>query len=138
VRTVFLDATVLILAAGAAHPDKAACRALMDAVSEGSVRGHASAETLQEYAFHRVRSGRRALVGDETRALLDALVIHPIEAATIARMLDLIENSPARGRDALHAATALDAGFDTIVSTDRDFDGVPGLTRLAPGAVDLT
>ena len=135
-RTLFLDATVLVLAAGVDHPHRGACRALMEVVSEGSVRGHASVEALQEYAFHRVRTGRRARVGDETRALLDMLVIHPVEASTIARMLDLIENSPVRGRDALHAATALAAGFDTIVSTDPDFDGVPGLTRLDPADLD--
>ena len=40
--------------------------------------------------------------------------------------------SHVRGRDAVHAATALDAGFDTIVSTDRDFDGIPGLTQRDP------
>lgn len=31
-----------------------------------------------------------------------------------------------RGHDAVHAATAIVAGFDQIVSVDRDFDGMPG------------
>jgi predicted nucleic acid-binding protein len=35
-------------------------------------------------------------------------------------------------RDALHAATALHHGIKTILSTDRHFDGLPGITRLNP------
>lgn len=47
--------------------------------------------------------------------------------------LDLIERIPTiRGRDALHAATALTYGIDTIVSPDRAFDGIPGFTRVDP------
>lgn len=33
-----------------------------------------------------------------------------------------------------HAATALEHGFTEIVTTDRDFDAVPGLARLDPEA----
>jgi predicted nucleic acid-binding protein len=32
-------------------------------------------------------------------------------------------------RDALHAAVALACGATTIVSTDRDLDGIAGLRR---------
>ncbi|GAB96796.1 hypothetical protein KILIM_049_00140 [Kineosphaera limosa NBRC 100340] len=38
----------------------------------------------------------------------------------------------ARGRDAVHAATALAADFSAIVSCDADFDDIPGLRRLEP------
>ena len=39
---------------------------------------------------------------------------------------------PVRGRDAVHAATALLAGFTEIVSADKDLGSVPGLRRLDP------
>jgi predicted nucleic acid-binding protein len=32
-------------------------------------------------------------------------------------------------------ATALEHGFDSIVSSDRNFDEVPGLRRIAPSEV---
>lgn len=35
-------------------------------------------------------------------------------------------------QDAVHAASALEAGFTEIVSADRDFDGVGGLRCLTP------
>ena len=44
----------------------------------------------------------------------------------------LVATGTIGGRDAVHAATALAAGFTEIVSADRDLDRVPGLTRRAP------
>lgn len=40
----------------------------------------------------------------------------------------------ARGRHAVHAATALARDFSAIVSCDADFDDIPGLGRLEPEA----
>jgi hypothetical protein len=67
-----------------------------------------------------------------------SLVLHPFDDPVVAKMLDLMDDSRLRGRDAVHAATAVLAGFTTIVSADRDFDGVPGLRRLDPSELDLT
>jgi predicted nucleic acid-binding protein len=51
--------------------------------------------------------------------------------------LDLTERVPTiRGRDAVHAATALAYGIDRIISPDRAFDGIPGLTRLDPNQLN--
>jgi predicted nucleic acid-binding protein len=32
----------------------------------------------------------------------------------------------------VHAATAIAYGIDRIATTDRTFDGIPGITRLDP------
>jgi predicted nucleic acid-binding protein len=39
-------------------------------------------------------------------------------------------------RDAIFAAQALNRGIDAILSTDKDFDGVPGLQRIDPADTD--
>lgn len=47
--------------------------------------------------------------------------------------LDLIERIPTiRGRDAVHAATALVYGIETIISPDAALDGIPEVTRVDP------
>lgn len=46
--------------------------------------------------------------------------------------------STIRGRDAVHAATALQSGFDLIASTDPDFDEVPGLRWPRRATLDST
>ncbi|WP_235019859.1 type II toxin-antitoxin system VapC family toxin [Ruania rhizosphaerae] len=61
-----------------------------------------------------------------------ACVVHAFDEAVTDRTVDLVERSTIAGRDAVHAATALEAGFTEIVSLDRDFDRVPGLTRREP------
>lgn len=40
------------------------------------------------------------------------------------------------GRDAVHAATALEAGISVIVSPDSDFDGIDGLSRIDPKSLN--
>jgi len=64
-------------------------------------------------------------------------VLHTFDDEVLTRALDLAGNSELGGRDAVHAATALTAGFEEIVSADRDFDAVPGLRRIAPAEVSF-
>ena len=82
--------------------------------------------------FHRLRRFGREVAIAEGRALAETCVFHDFTAAIQARSLDLMEVSGVRGRDAVHAATALTAGFTEIVTNDRGFDGIPGLRRIDP------
>ena len=51
----------------------------------------------------------------------------------LLRSLALIrDHQTIRGRDAVHAATALTHGIETIISPDHAFDGIPGLRRQDP------
>jgi predicted nucleic acid-binding protein len=59
-------------------------------------------------------------------------VLHPFNADVLGAAIDLVDAGPIGGRDAVHAATALGAGFTQIVTTDVAFDSVSGLTRLDP------
>lgn len=57
---------------------------------------------------------------------------HPFDTEVLRASRDLVADGHARGRDAVHAATARASGFAEIVSCDSDFDGIPGLNRLDP------
>ncbi len=50
----------------------------------------------------------------------------------LGQALSLIELTTISGRVAVHAATALKAGFTSIVTTDNDFASVPGLRPITP------
>lgn len=128
----FVDASVLSLAAGLDHPDKASARAFLDRAVLADGRLHASVEAAQEFIYHRMRRTARSTALRETRRIVQACVMHPFDDEVLDLALVLIETSQVRGRDAVHAATALIAGFDAIVSLDADFDEVPGLTRIHP------
>ena len=59
-----------------------------------------------------------------------------VEMAAAARLLSLTSTAEGVGEGPRElkdlAATAIRAGFADIVSSDPDFDGIPGLTRIAP------
>jgi uncharacterized protein len=132
VTALFLDSAVWAYALGGEHPRRDACRALLLTAQRGQIELHASVELVQEVVFHRLRRTDRASAVAEGRAIERACALHPFDAAVLDKALELTATTAIRGRDAVHAATALLNGFHAIVSPDRDFAGVPGLRHLDP------
>lgn len=132
-HAVLLDTAVAAYALGAESRYRLPCVAILEASADDRVRGYASTEMIQELVYHRLRRGidRRtvATAGRETSAVLTLL---NFDREVLDLSLELIERTAIRGRDAVHAATALAYGIDTIVSPDRAFDGIPGLARVDP------
>ncbi len=131
---VFLDSNVFIYAAGAPSPYKEPCVALLRRVASGELDAATSAEVIQEIHHVFRRRGRLrdgVALGREVAALFPGLL--PLTRADILRSGEILTAWPQLSpRDALHAATALNAGISTMVSTDSDFDFVDGITRVAP------
>ncbi len=133
-RPLFLDPSVLLLAVGGDHPLRPACRDVLAAGAEGRLRLHLSVEGGQEFLFHRLRRAGSERAIREFDQVERLVVWHSFDLEVLRASRDLVSRGHARGRDAVHAATALIAGFAAIVSSDSDFDGIPGLTRLDPSA----
>jgi len=106
---------------------------LLHVAAEGSTELHATVEALQEFLFHRLRRGSREAAVREAEKMRDLLVLHVFDIPVVDGMLRVAGSCSVGGRDAVHAATALAAGFREIVSPDRGFDLVPGLKRVEPG-----
>lgn len=136
-RRAWVDTSVLAFAAGGEHPHREPCRAVVAAAAAGRVEVHASVEMIQELVFHRLRRVSRDQAVAQARQAAALCVLHSFDAAVLDRALDLVASSGLGGRDAVHAATALAAGFQEIVSTDRDFDRAPGLRRVDPADLRL-
>lgn len=130
-RRVFIDSSVLILASGGPHPRKEACLKVVGAVARQQAQCHVSTEAVQELVVHRMRKDDEHAVRI-ARQVAAMCVLHPFDEQVLERSLSLIEDSGVRGHDAVHAATALLAGFTEIVSADDDFAGVLGLRRIDP------
>lgn len=130
--SVYVDSSVLLTAVGGANPRRAACVQFLNQASDGRWRVHLSVEAVQEFVFHRLRRGDPVVGVAQARHLVDAFIIHPFDEHILLEALRLLDTSRVRGRDAVHAATALLGGFDRIVTLDSDFDAVPGLTAVSP------
>jgi len=129
---VWLDSNVVLYALGASHPERAACAAILDAANRGDLEIHVSGELIQEVVFHRMRIGSKVAAVSFGRVMMRSFAVYPIDNTVLSRHLELISATDIRGRDAIHAATALENGFTEIVSADPDFTSIPGLTVLRP------
>ena len=133
IRIVFVDTAVLAYAIGGDHPLRAPCRAIVAAAGAGSLELHASVEMVQELLFHRLRVSDRITAVRQARDASRLCVLHDFDAEVLHRMLELTAaHESIGGRDAVHAATALVAGIAGMMTPDRAFDRIPGLTRIDP------
>jgi predicted nucleic acid-binding protein len=134
---VLLDAAVALYAEGSEHHMRQPSRRVLQLAASGRLEAYASAEMIQEFVFHRLRrTDDPAAAESQARDLKRLLRILPFNDAVLDTSLRLVGSGQARGRDAVHAATALVAGISVIVSPDSDLDGITGLTRVPPPDID--
>jgi len=133
-NAILLDSTIAAYALGGTDPRRDACRSMMQRAASGEFRAYASVEMIQELVHHRLRvSGNREDSAADGRDVMASCTVLSFDREILDLSLDLIEKHPTvRGRDAVHAATALAYGITRIASTDHAFDTVPGITRIDP------
>lgn len=131
---VLLDTAVFVYAVGTPHDYRDACRRLLDPDVLLSYGGEASVQAIQELLHQRTRrTGDRIGSATVARAMAQLCPLHELTADDLRVGLQLFEQVPTlTGRDALHAATAVNRGIPAIVSPDTDFDGIDGLRRIDP------
>ena len=130
----FLDANVLMYAAGAAHPLREPCRDALTRAVDQEVSLVTDAEVLQEILYRYFSIGR----GEVARAVYDSAIrlcdeVLPIDEGHTSRALELLlEHGELSPRDAIHAATMEVHGLERLLSTDRDFDALDQVERIDP------
>ncbi|GAB3615797.1 hypothetical protein GCM10027416_03540 [Okibacterium endophyticum] len=129
--SAFLDSTVFLYALGTEHPLKQASVAVIEQGAAQGLRFYCNVEVIQEVAFHRLRrTSDRTRAVAEARLAMSTCTVLPFDREILDASLDLLARMPTiRGRDAVHAASALAYGIETIITPDTAFDGIPGLTR---------
>lgn len=132
---IVIDTTVLVYAVGDEHPLRGPCRRLIELIGNEAVRAATTVEVIQEFVHVRARRRPRS---DAAQLGLDfATMLSPLlrpDAADLAAGLDLFRHKRRLGAfDAVLAAAALAAGATALVSADRSFAGIGGLSHLDPG-----
>jgi predicted nucleic acid-binding protein len=127
--TFFVDANIFLYAAmDGEHHDS--CAEVLKAVADGA-DGRTSVVVLEE-VWHIERSHRlQGLAGVAERGYRAFIPLLSVTDEAFARAL-AVDASGLGTADRLHVGTCLVHGIDTIVTADRDFDGVPGLRRVDP------
>ena len=134
---VLVDTALLAYVYGGDHEYREPCRRIVTLAMNGQVELHASVEMIQEFLFHRMRKTSSSIAVRQAREVSRLCTLHDFDERVLEESFVVIEETSTRGpgiggRDAVHAATAITAGLDSIVSPDRVFDQVASLTRIDP------
>ena len=131
---LLLDANIPMYAEGRDHRYHQPCQRVMELARANSSDYCVDTETLQEILyvyFSRRETARGVGVAQDLLGMFP--VIFPITPAEISTAMRLMaETRDLASRDAIHAAVVLEHSLEGIVSTDRDFDRIPGLRRYDP------
>lgn len=106
----------------------------MKAVDDAVIEAVTSTEVVQEI-LHRFLAIRRPDIADAlARGTLDTFApVLPITHALMRRVPDLARRYPSlSARDLIHLATCIHEGIAEIITTDRGFDAVSEVRRIAP------
>lgn len=133
---IFLDTNIFLYAAGGPHPEREACVRLLQQIGDGSLDATVNTEVVQELLFVLARRGRRQdglKLARHVLSLFPGLL--PVTRKDMLRACDLLDRYPRLPvRDAIHVATMLNNGLQTVVSVDSDFDHVAAIRRVPPGS----
>lgn len=129
---IFVDSNVPMYLVGADHPHKVDARRLLERAIAEEQRLVTDAEVLQEI-LHRYAAIARH---DAIQPALDAILgvvdeVFTIDKDAVIRARDVLFGQPKlSSRDALHVAIMQRHRVARILTFDRAFDTVPGVSRL--------
>ncbi len=132
--TAFVDAAILMYAAGSDHPLREPCARVVRRIRDGSLDATTSVEVIQEIVRRYISIGRPDAAGALASETLDLFSpVLPVSHALMRRVPDLVARYPRlQGRDIVHIATCIHEGITEIISTDKGFDQVAEVKRIDP------
>jgi predicted nucleic acid-binding protein len=117
---------------GADHPHKSDAKRWLEELISGRERLVTDAEVLQEILHRYVSVERRDVIQSAFNALLGVVdEVFPVDQAAVEQAKQIVLGHKAlSARDAVHLATMQIHGVRRILSFDKGFEGIPGITRL--------
>ena len=129
---ILLDSNVPMYLVGAAHPHKVDARRLLERIVAENHRLVTDAEVLQEILHRYVAINRRDAIQPCFNVVLEVVdEVLPVTRDTVCKAREIVIGHPdLTARDAIHLAVMREHDITRILSFDRHFDGLPGVTRL--------
>ena len=127
----YLDSYVFIYAAVDTGSKGDLARALLARIQEGGFDAATSSLTYDEFFWKLSREKGFSAAVTCTKALMELpnLRILSVDEKVMLKAMELLGKYNLNIRDAIHASAALNNGISEIISEDRDFDTISGLTR---------
>ena len=133
-ETHFIDANIPMYAAGADHPMKVPCVAILEAAAKGKLEAVTDAEVLQEILHRYTALNQRIRAIEICRLFMEVVPnIFPVSSGIVASALEIHRKFPdIQARDSVHTAVMLSQHIQYIISAYRHFDAVPEIVRIDP------
>lgn len=132
----FLDVNVPMYAAGKEHPYRESCVWLLTEIAHGRLAVVINAEIIQEILYRYGAIQHRKIGVQMARNLLDLVAtVLPVTANDMQTAVSLFAQYAPHGvkaRNVLHTAVMYNHQLSHIISTDKHFDQIEGITRLDP------
>lgn len=129
---IFVDANVPMYLVGGEHPNKVDAQRVLERLASEQRHLVTSSEVLQEVMHRYISADRRDWIEhafNAMRTIVDDVLA--VEEADVLAAKDLVlAYQRLSARDAVHAAVMRRHQITEILSFDRGFDAVAGITRL--------
>ena len=127
---IYLDSNIFIYATVNTEEPGEKARSLLQRIQEGEEKAETSALTFDE-VFWAIRKLDFEAALEACQALLNFpnLEIISADRDLVLSALQIIKEYHLAPRDAIHAATAIVAKAEAVISTDTHFDKIRELTR---------
>jgi len=129
---ILVDSNAPMYLVGAEHPHKVDARRLLERAIAEKRRLVTDAEVLQEILHRYVAIYRRDAIQPCFEVLLEIVdEVLAVDLEIVERARDIVIGHPnLTARDAIHLAVMREHDIEHILSFDRHFDGLPGISRL--------
>lgn len=129
---IFVDSNIPMYLVGSDHPHKVDAQRTLERLASERRRLVTSSEVFHEILHRYLAIDRRDAIEPAFEVLRDVLDdVLAVEEHDVFLAKDLLHAHPKlSARDALHAAVMRRGQIAEIVSFDRGFDAVTGITRL--------
>lgn len=132
----FLDVNVPMYAAGKDHPYKESCVWVLTEIANGRLDTVINAEIIQEILYRYGAIQQWQIGAQMAQNLLDLVpIVLPVTENDMKTAVSLFAQYAPQGvkaRDLLHTAVMHNHQLTHIISTDKHFDQIDGITRLDP------
>lgn len=130
---IFVDSSIPMYLVGVDHPHKTDAQRLLERVIVDGEALVTDVEVFQEILHRYVAIDRRDAIAPAWEVLTSITDhIAGIDLGDVAAARDLVLSGTATSaRDAIHVAVMRRLECNRILSLDRGFDDVPGITRVA-------
>jgi uncharacterized protein len=129
---IFVDSNIPMYLIGADHPHKTDAQRLLERVIVAGEALVTDAGVFQEILHRYVAIDRRDAIApawEVLTSITDQVAAIDIDDVTSARD-QVLAGSAVSARDAIHVAVMRRLGCTRILTFDRGFDAVPGVTRV--------